>query len=143
MMSLPHTYSVAVRADPDGPTQVSGAGLPTLITAPPEQFGGPGDRWSPETLFVAAVADCFALTFRAVAQANELDWQSLACDASGKLDKADGKLGFSSIEINARLELLRHDDERKARRLLQKAEENCLISNSINCPVVLTTEVGS
>jgi organic hydroperoxide reductase OsmC/OhrA len=31
------------------------------------QLGGPGGQWSPETLLVAAAAECFILTFRAVA----------------------------------------------------------------------------
>lgn len=35
------------------------------MTAPPVQFGGDGKEWSPEDLFVAAVADCYLFSFKA------------------------------------------------------------------------------
>jgi hypothetical protein len=38
---------------------------------------------------VAAVADCFALTFRAVAKASQLQWTKLLCDADGTLDRSE------------------------------------------------------
>jgi organic hydroperoxide reductase OsmC/OhrA len=43
--------------------------VPTLSTATPEEFGGPGDAWSPELLLLGAVESCFLFTFRAVAHA--------------------------------------------------------------------------
>src|SRR5262249_3918607 len=63
----PHRYDVHARAGTEGSVLVESRGLPTLRTAPPTQYGGPGDQWSPETLLVAAAADCFVLTFRAIA----------------------------------------------------------------------------
>ena len=62
MHPYPHVYTVRATADPEGDVPVDSAGLPTLTTAPPAEFDGPGDRWSPETLLVAAVADCFLLS---------------------------------------------------------------------------------
>ena len=56
-------------AAPAGSVDVTSAGLPDLATAPPVEFEGPGDAWSPETLLCAALVDCFILTFRAVARA--------------------------------------------------------------------------
>ena len=70
MERLPHLYRVEASARPEGPVALDSSGLETLSTAPPVQYDGPGDRWSPETLFIGAVVDCFALTFRAVAGAS-------------------------------------------------------------------------
>ena len=55
--------------------------LPDLETAPPPEFDGPGGLWSPENLLCAAVADCFILTFRAIASFSRLSWRvcSSAC----------------------------------------------------------------
>jgi organic hydroperoxide reductase OsmC/OhrA len=55
---------------PAGDVTVCSARLPDLAIAPPAEFEGPGDRWSPETLLCASVANCFILTFRAYARAS-------------------------------------------------------------------------
>src|SRR6266705_836523 len=77
--------------------------VPGLRSASPAEFGGPGDRWSPETLLVGAVADCFVLTFRAVARASKLSWTSLQCDVTGHLDRIDRVTQFTSVDIHAHL----------------------------------------
>jgi hypothetical protein len=55
MQSLPHQYSVEASAQLEGPVAIASEGLETFSTAPPLQYGGPGDQWSPETLLIAAV----------------------------------------------------------------------------------------
>ena len=55
------------------------AALPPIMAASPPQFGGPPGRWSPETLLVAAVADCYILSFRAIAKATKLPWDAIEC----------------------------------------------------------------
>jgi organic hydroperoxide reductase OsmC/OhrA len=52
-----------------GDWAVVSQGPPAIETAPPPEFDGPGDMWSPETLLVAAIASCFILTFRGVSRA--------------------------------------------------------------------------
>jgi organic hydroperoxide reductase OsmC/OhrA len=110
---------------------VSSTGLPSLATAPPAEFDGPGDRWSPETLLVAALADCFLLSFRGVARANKFDWHALGCSVEGKLDRVEGKTHFTHYVVRATLRVPAGTDEAKARQLLERAEHVCLISNSL------------
>lgn len=69
MQPFPHHYSIVAAAATEGDVALRGDRLPPIFSAPPKEFGGPGDRWSPETLFVAAVADCFMLTFRGIVEA--------------------------------------------------------------------------
>src|SRR5688572_29896664 len=66
MSSYPHHYAASASTLPEGVVSLESPGLPALSTAAPAQFGGPGDHWSPETLCVGAVANCFVLTFRSV-----------------------------------------------------------------------------
>ena len=131
MHPYPHLYTVQASANPTGDVPVSSAGLPALNTAPPAEFDGPGDRWSPETLLVAAVADCFLLSFRGVARANKFAWDSLECSVEGKLDKVAGKTHFTHYVVRATLRVPAGTDETKARQLLERAEHVCLISNSL------------
>lgn len=140
MQDLPHYYKVSVNADSDSAV-VSSEGVDNLETAGPVEFGGPGNAWSPEALLVAAVADCFALTFRAIARASKLDWTSLRCDASGTLDKLDKVTQFTGFDLNVELTVPAGADERKANRLLQRAEQHCLITNSLKADSELNAAV--
>ena len=143
MESYPHCYSVDALARPDGNVVISAAGIPPLQTAPPAQFDGPGDLWSPETLLVAAAADCFVLTFRAIARASHLSWASLRCDAEGRLERTDGVTRFTQLALNAHLAVPAATDPEKARRLLEKTERACLITNSLAFAPILTCDVES
>lgn len=131
MHPYPHLYTVQASADPTGDVPLSAAGLPTLATAPPAEFDGPGDRWSPETLLVGAVADCFVLSFRGVARANKFPWNRLECSVEGTLNKVEGKTKFTHIVVRATLQAPAGTDEAKAKQLLERAEHVCLISNSL------------
>ena len=145
MQDLPHHYRVAARADAEGVISLDASGLPPIRSAGPPEFGGPGDLWSPETLLVGAVVDCFILTFRAVARASKLDWRSLCCAGEGELDRVDRTTRFTRVGLRAELVLPPGADAERAERLLGKAEHGCLISNSLACPVELVTqiEIGS
>jgi peroxiredoxin-like protein len=114
-----------------------------LATAPPPQFGGPGGQWSPETLLVAAAVDCFVLTFRAIATASKLTWESLTCDAEGVLDRAEGVLRFTALHLRAHLRLPVGGDTGRAQQLLEKAERTCLVSNSLAFRPTLVAAVTS
>ncbi len=132
MQSLPHHYKVGASAAPEGDVDLVGEGLETIPSAPPPEFGGPGGRWSPETLLVAAVADCFILSFRAISRASKLPWNSLECSVEGTLDRVDGATKFTHFLVNATLKVPPDTNESRARRILQKAEESCLITNSLS-----------
>lgn len=131
MHPYPHLYTVQAAANPEGDVPVTSAGLPALATAPPVEFDGPGNRWSPETLLVAAVADCFLLSFRGVARANKFAWHSLECSVEGTLDRVEGRTRFTRIVVRATLHVPAGTDEAKARQLVERAEHVCLISNSL------------
>jgi organic hydroperoxide reductase OsmC/OhrA len=128
---LPHRYAVRAVGAGAGALDLQSEGVPSLQSAAPADFGGPGDRWSPETLLVAAVADCFILTFRAVARAGRLEWQSLACETEGTLERVDGVTSFTRFASRATLTVPRGADASKARELLQRSEHDCLVAKSL------------
>ena len=131
MHPYPHRYHVAAAAAPVGEVGLSSPGLEPLRSAPPKEFDGPGDRWSPETLLVAAVADCFILTFRAVARAAKYEWAALECEVEGILERPERSSYFTGFVVRARLRIPAGGDAEKGRQLLEKAEHGCLISNSL------------
>ena len=141
MHPLPHTYAVSATAETDTNVTLSSPGLAPINSAGPAQFGGPGDRWSPESLLVASVADCFILTFRAIARASRFDWSNLDCHVDGLLDKADGELRFTGFNIRVTLTVPADANVTKAEKLLHKAEHGCLITNSLIAESHLATQV--
>ena len=141
MQEFPHRYSIAAVASVEGDVLLEGDRLPSLASAPPAEFGGPGDRWSPETLLVAAIADCFVLTFRAIAGASKLPWTSLRCDVEGTLDRVERVIQFTGFLVRASLRVPAGTNEEQARRLLARAEQSCLITNSLKGTSHLEAEV--
>lgn len=141
MQDMPHHYAVAATARSTENVQLTSPGLPDIESAGPPQFGGPGDVWSPETLLVAAVADCFVLSFRAVARASKFEWTSLRCDVEAVLDRIEKVTKFTEIRESVILEVPAGTDEQKAMRLLEKAEHVCLVTNSMTATTHLDATV--
>lgn len=141
MQGFPHLYVASASAGNEGNVTVTGEGLPDLTTASPPQFDGPLGVWSPETLFSAAVADCFVLTFRAIARASKFEWTSIECSAEGVLERPEKVTLFTTFNVHAVLHAPAGSKVELAERLLEKAEQLCLITASLKSEVVLTTEI--
>lgn len=141
MQDFPHHYQVSASATVDSPVALKADNLSEIVTAPPAEFGGPGDKWSPESLLVAAAADCFVLSFRAIARASKLEWTDLQCHASGTLDRVERVTRFTAISVDAVLTIPAGVDPEKAEKLLHKAEQSCLITNSLIADSTLRTTI--
>lgn len=144
MQAFPHRYRVKATGRITGDVELTAERLTMLKSASPAEFDGPGDRWSPETFLVGAVADCFILTFRAIANVSKVSWLSLDCAVTGTLDRVDRVTQFTHFDMTAHLVMPAGTDADGARHALEKAERSCLISNSLKASVALaaTVEIG-
>jgi organic hydroperoxide reductase OsmC/OhrA len=141
MQPFPHHYAATASARADDLVRLESPGLPELQSAAPKEFDGPGDRWSPETLLAAAVADCFVLTFRGIATLSRLPWTALVCDVEGTVDRSNRVTRFTAFRVRARLEVPEGANEEQARRLLLKAEQTCIVTASLKVEAHVETEV--
>ena len=141
MHPFPHHYVVNATVRPVGDVPLSAEGVRVIESAPPKEFDGPGNQWSPEGLLTAAVADCFVLSFRAIAAASKFAWSSLESRTEGTLDRIDGKMRFTRFDTHAKLHVAVGVDIERAKKLLEKAEMACLVSNSLSSERHLTVEV--
>jgi len=141
MQGYPHQYLASAAGGNEGNVVVSGKDLPDLDTESPPEFGGPEGVWSPETMLSAAVANCFILTFRAIARASKFEWNSLECNVEGVLDRVERTTLFTQFNITAVLHVPADTRETLAERLLEKAEQLCLITASLKSEISLTTEI--
>ena len=92
MKDFPHYYKAAASGESTGNLSVNVENLGSLAVAPPSQFGGPGDQWSPEDLLMASVANCLILSFRAIAKIRKFEWVAIECESEGELDKVGRKI---------------------------------------------------
>ena len=143
MHPFPHLYTVSASATASGAVTLESPGVAALASDAPAEFDGPGDKWSPETLLTAALVDCFVLSFRAVAGASRFEWSRLECRAEGKLERIERNTQFTAFVLHATLTLPPSADTERARKLLEKAEQLCLISNSLKAARHLAVQIVS
>ena len=82
------------------------------------------------------------LTFRAVIGPSQITWHALDCDATGTLERVDRSTQFTRIELSVRINVPEELEEEKILRVLKKAEDTCLITNSLNATVTLDVEIN-
>jgi organic hydroperoxide reductase OsmC/OhrA len=141
MKPLPHQYDVHLTGGPSGYAQLSTTGVPELRTAPPEDYDGPGDAWSPEHLLLASVQACFLFTLRAIARLSKLEFTALELDASGTVNRQDGVTRFTEIVLRPRLTVASGADRERALHVLEKSKTTCLVSASLSTPIRLEPDI--
>ena len=141
-METQYCYSTEVEWTGERGGDLSAPHLPNLEVDAPPEFKGHEGVWTPEHLFVAAINSCFMTTFLAIAENSKLEFVSFSADAKGKLERLEGQ-GFIMTEVVLRPKLLisHARDVERAGRILEKAEQSCLISNSIKTETTLEPEV--
>ena len=132
---LPHIYQVRLIGGPSGYGALSTPGAPDLRSAPPLEYGGLADAWSPVSLLLAAVEACFLLTLRAVAKASKVDFVSLDLLGEVTVDQHNSVTRFTEIVLRPRLELGPSGDRDRALRVLEKSKNACLVTASLSTPV--------
>ena len=127
MKPLPHRYDVRLTGGPAGYATLSAPGVPELKSAPPLDFDGPGDAWSPEHLLQAAVETCFLFTLRAVAKASKIEFDALELSSEGVVDRQDGITRFTEIVLRPRLTIPQGTDRDRAMWVCRRA------SRAVSC----------
>jgi organic hydroperoxide reductase OsmC/OhrA len=137
-----HYYKTNVKWTEGRVGILSEEGMPDLTVATPPEFPkGVPNIWSPEHLFVASANICLMTTFLAVAENSKLDFVSYDCEATGKLERVDGKFMISEIILVPTVIITDENLREKTERLLQKSEANCLISRSMKSKMILKTNI--
>jgi len=138
-MTNTHFYEVNLKWDEITRGTLSSPVIPETIevVTPPEFPNGIKEKWTPEHLFVAAVNSCLMSTFLLVADNSKFKFISFDCNATGKIEKINGKFAVTEIVIKPKLLIAATQNEAKAKRLLEMSEKACAISNSINTKINL------
>jgi organic hydroperoxide reductase OsmC/OhrA len=127
----------------DRTVQVESPVLTAVITTviPPPFKNGVAGSWSAEHLFLASIASCFTHTFQHLAELSELPFESLSCNISGDAEMVNGVFAFHKALLFPTLVIPLEAYRDKAESVLEKAERNCIISNSVKTKVVIETKI--
>lgn len=137
-MAERHTYATGLTWTESKRGVLSSPGLPAIEVATPPPFpGGISGVWSPEHMFVASAEVCLLTTFLAIAENSRLEFISYRSEAAGTVEKTDTGYDVTSIVIRPHVVIADESKIERTRRILEKAEEHCLVSRSMKTPVEL------
>jgi organic hydroperoxide reductase OsmC/OhrA len=137
-----HVYKTSLRWEAQRYGVLSSEGLPSLQVATPPSFpGGQEGIWSPEHFFIAAAEACLMTTFLAIAANSKLEFSAYHSEAEGLLEKTAVGFMVTEIVIRARHVIGDPSATDKARHLMEKAEQHCLISKSMKSSVRVIADV--
>jgi organic hydroperoxide reductase OsmC/OhrA len=135
-----YVYGTSVTWDGGARGVCSAPGRPDLHVAPPAEFGGPGDAWSPEELLVASVNACAMATFLYYAGRSGVDLIRYRSDAQGTVEPGAQGLAFTSLTVRSSVTVAAgHLAE--AREAMDRARR-CLVSNSLAVEVRVEADVA-
>jgi uncharacterized OsmC-like protein len=111
-----------------------------------ELAGGEGDLPCSGDIFLASLAACQEVTIRMVASAMRIELTRLELTVEGDMDfrgtmgvDKDTPVGFTDIRVNVAIEADAPAD--RLERLIQRAEQYCVVSATLKQPPAMTMNV--
>lgn len=115
---------------------VSAAGKHSIEGSADRAFFGDTDRWNPEELLLAALAECHLLSYLHVAVKHGVVVTGYADEATGQMVVTPDDAGhFTRVDLHPRVELADESQRALADSLHAEANRLCFIANSVNFPV--------
>ena len=138
---FPHRYEIDLSWKGGETSELASGPRVPVPGGPPAQFDGTDEtRWSPEHLVLAALAQCFMLTYISLNKRSQIPLKGWESKAEGVLEKTKEGLVFTSfvVRVTLKTDAARVDE---ARRLLDTAKKYCIIANALKTPASLEAAV--
>jgi organic hydroperoxide reductase OsmC/OhrA len=116
-------------------------GVRELPVAIPPEFAGPGRGFSPEDFYALALLNCFTATFKVIAERSKLEYSSISSSGVLTVDR-DEKGAPYMKHFALKVSLQGSADPERARRLLEKTSQSCMILNSVKTEKAFEFEVS-
>lgn len=114
---------------------ISAEGNPDIPGSADRPFRGTPERWNPEELLLAALAQCHMLSYLHVATKNGIVVTDYEDDAQGTMAQVGEGGHFTSVTLRPVVTISAGDPE-VARTIHAEASELCFIAASVNFPVL-------
>jgi len=144
MIQYPMTFKVSSEAKSgiaqNWQTQAESVNGSIAMSIPPE-FSGPGGGYSPEDLYAAALTNCFVATFKVFAEKSRIGFENLTVNAALIVDRNESGVPWMKA-VHLRVNLAGASDIDRARHLLEKTSQSCMILNSVKTEKVFEFQVS-
>ncbi len=114
---------------------VAAVGKPPIEGSSDRAFRGSPERWNPEELLVAALAQCHMLSYLHSAASHSIIVTSYTDAATGVLLQVGNGGHFTAVTLHPVVTIAAGDPAR-ALALHAEAAANCFIAQSVNFPVL-------
>ncbi|WP_345637002.1 OsmC family protein [Rugosimonospora acidiphila] len=122
--------------DYDRTNEVTAPGLPTLAGSSDPTFRGDRDRWNPEQLLVAALAQCHLLAYlHACVNAGVVVVGYTDTPLGQMVETPDGAGHFTEVLLRPQVTVADAAMAQRAAEAHETAHRLCFIANSVNFPV--------
>lgn len=110
----------------------------------PEEMNGPDIGTNPDEMLMSAAVTCFTITLSSYFEKNNLHIEVNHVDATATISVDKGLQTYESISYNVYLKSLEDDVQEvnipKLKRIIDKAENNCMITKALKGNVTVTIE---
>ena len=147
-----HEFSLTVTRDSLAPADsagsrkdsrrhsVSAEGKPPILGSSAKAFHGETERWNPEELFLASLAQCHLLSLLYVLERDGVGEVACTIDAEATLvvdSSGAGRITRVTLTPTTRTDA----EAAMVYAAHQEAEKLCFIANSVSCEVIVTPQV--
>jgi len=121
--------------------EASAAGKATIPVSSAAEYAGSAQRWNPEDMLGAALANCHMLTFLALCAKARVEVTRYEDRAESILDTVEKVTWVTEIHLKPTIRVARGTSKAKVEELFQKAHKYCFVANSIKSKVVMAPQV--
>lgn len=127
--------------DYDRLVTLSAEGKPDLAASSDKPFRGDPERWNPEDLLVAALAECHLLSYLHAAVTHGVVVTGYRDEATGTMTLVGNGGRFTEVTLHPVVTVADESMVDAARAAHHDAHEWCFIANSVNFPVRVEPEI--
>lgn len=135
-----YTNSVSWKGEKRGLITAPGD-RPLVEIATPPDFGGHEGIWTPEDLFLAAVNSCIMTTFLYYCAKADFKLVGYHSTVEGIAELTVEGLAFTRVRVRPEIVVASGSARNQAERAICRAEERCLISNSVRSEIVVEPHI--
>ncbi len=114
---------------------IEAAGKHPIESSADRTFHGDADRWNPEELLLAALAECHMLSFLHVAVKHGVVVTGYTDAATGTMEQEGDGGRFTSVTLHPRVTVTASVEPEEFERMHAEANAVCFIANSVAFPV--------
>ncbi|MFN3621743.1 MAG: OsmC family protein [Nitrososphaerales archaeon] len=127
------TYSVKADWDEQSGAEITARGITIKVDLPPE-FGGLGQRLTPDELFLGAISGCLMITFLHFRKINKLKLRLLQCTITSKRVQTEKGYRLQNVQATVRIRVDK-DQVELGRKCIQLAQEYCPLLADLRSPI--------